>query len=296
MKFFFQTISKENYEGEVSTIGVVQRYLRSSQNREEERIVHLKHFDSLTVTKHLGEFSDEDDLQEMKSSNLKDIQKTRLTEFGGTIGALFLIFAIPLTITGLYTLCNETLCRFTRTPSYRKFTDLSETFDAKSVLGVVAFVMILAILSALPFGGRKTSALPNKHGKFIYIMNGLLSFILISSFGLGLEFFGVKVAEHIVDHIFHLLVSSILLGLIISVYAYIRSFYAPVSALNSYAVGRNGIYAFFLGRELNPRSFSIIDLKLLFFRAYVIASVCILFYYNFFSDSYKTLLKSSRSV
>lgn len=271
-----QGFPKENYEGDVSTIGLMQRYLRSSQNREEDRVVHLKHFDSVTVTKRLGEFSDEDVLQEKKSSDVKEVQKIRLTEFGGTFGALFLIFAIPFSIVGLHVICNNTQCRFTSTPTFKKFTALSEILDPKSLLGIVAFIITLAILSALPFGGKKISALPSKHGKFVYIMNGLLSFFFISTSGLALEYYGIKVAEYIVDHIFHLLISSISLGLIISCLAYIRSFYVPVSALNLHAVGRNGIYAFFLGRELNPRIFSIIDMKLLFFRAFVIGSVSII--------------------
>lgn len=256
----------------MNSIGLVQRYLRSSQNREEERVVHVKHFDSLTVTKRLGEFSDEDDLQE-KKSEVKEIQTIRLTEFGGTFGALFLILAIPFSVVTLHVMCNETLCSFTSTPSYKKMTSSSDILDPKSFLGIIAFAIVLAILSALPFGGKKVSALPSKHGKFVYVMNGLLSFVLISTAGLTLEFFGIKVAEYIVNHIFHILVSSISVGLLVSLYSYIRSFNVPVSALNSYAVGKSGIYAFVMGRELNPRSFSIIDLKLLFFRMSIIGSV-----------------------
>lgn len=248
--------------------------MRSSQNREEERVVHLKHFDSLTVTKRLGEFSDEDDLQERKT-DLKELQKIKLSEFGGTFGAFFFIFAIPLSVVGLHTICNEALCSFTSTPNYKKFTTLFQIFDPKSFLGIIAYIIVLAILSALPFGGKKISALPSKHGKFVYIMNGFFSFLLISTFGLTMEFYGVKVAEYIVNHIFHLLISSIMLGILITLYSYVRSFYVPVSALNSYAVGKNAVYGFFVGRELNPRSFSIIDLKLLFFRAFIIGSVSI---------------------
>lgn len=258
----------------MSTIGLVQRYLRSSQTREEERVVHLKQFDSVKVTKRLGEFSDEDDLQEKKSSSeVKEIPKIRLTEFGGTFGALFMLFTIPLSVVGLHIMCNETLCSFSSTPSYKKLTALSNIFDVTSFLGVFSFILTLAILSALPFGGKKISALPSKHGKFVYVMNGLLSFTLISAIFFALEFYGIKAAEYIVEHIFHLLVSSIFMGLLISTYVYIRSFYVPVSALNGHAVGRNGIYAFVMGRELNPRIFSTIDLKLLFFRAFVIGSV-----------------------
>lgn len=253
--------------------------MRSSQNREEEHVVHLKHFDSLTVTKRLGEFSDEDDLQE-KKSDLKEVKKIRLTEFGGTFGAFFLFFAIPLSVVGLHILCNETLCRFSSTPIYKNYTSFSQIFDPESFLGTLAFIMILAILSALPFGGKKVSTLPSKHGKFVYVMNGCFIFFLLSSSGLGMEFYGIKVTEYVVNHIFQLLISAIIVALLIALYAFIRSFYVPVSALNLYAAGRNGIYGFFIGRELNPRIFSIIDLKLLLFRAFVIGSVSIFFYYS----------------
>lgn len=267
----------------MSTLGVVQRFLRSSQNREEERVVHLKHFDTITtMTKRLGEFSDEDDLQEQKSSHVKDTQKVKLTEFGGSFGAFLILFTIPISVIALHTICNETLCSFTKTPNYKQFTSFTEIFDASSLLGLFSFVIILAILSALPFGGRKISALPSKHGKFVYVMNGLFSFFLLSTTALALEFYGIKITEFIVDHIFHLLVSSILVGLIVSLYVYIRSFYVPISALNLHAVGWSGLYAFVLGRELNPRSLSTVDLKLLFFRAFVIGTVSIVYLHNDF--------------
>ncbi|KAJ8962387.1 hypothetical protein NQ318_018371 [Aromia moschata] len=270
---------------EIHSLGLVRRFTRASQNREVERVVHLKHFDSVSVTKKLGEFSDEEESLIKKSqAEFQALPESKiLTEFGGVFGALLMIFTLPLSVVALYMSCDEAACSFTKLPNLQKYKLLPTYFDAQSILGVVAYVVILALLSALPFGGPKVSALPNKHGKFDYVMNGFFSLFVLLLIGIGLELKDIHIADYIVEHTFHLLIASILLGIILSVFVYIRSFYVPVSALNPRTVGKHGIYAFFMGREMNPRIFSIIDLKLLFLRVLCIGTVLLDFAYLYHS-------------
>lgn len=263
----------------VNSISLVHRFTRTSQNRDIERVVHLKQFDSVTVTKKLGEFSDEDDVLVKKSQtelqNFTDTKK--LMEFGGSYGALIFIVMLPVFVVGLNVFCNEEHCSFAKLPNLKKFTLISTYFDATAFLSVVAYLILVAVLSALPFGGSKVAALPNKHGKFNYVMNGLFSWFVLLLIGCGLELSNVPVTSFITEHILPLSVASIFCGVIVSVYAYIRSFYVPVSALNAHVVGKAGVYGFFLGREINPRVFSSIDLKLLFFRSCIFGSVSEIF-------------------
>lgn len=254
----------------------MRRFTRSSQNKDVDRIVHLKHFESLTVTKRLGEFSDEDDILDKKQNELKEyIGNKNFVEFINVYGALILIPAIPLTVLTLYTFCTQSKCTFTGLPNLGNFKLFSTYFDAKSTLGVSAYYTLLAILTAVPLGGVKVNGPPNKYGKFDYVLNGLLSFIVLLFIFAGLQFKKIDVSSYVVNHIFQILISSIFFGIVVSIWAYIRSFYVPVSALNKYAVGKRGIYSFLIGRELNPRVFSIVDLKLMFFRASLIATVSI---------------------
>lgn len=257
------------------SIGLVHRFTRASQNREIERVVHLKHFDSVTVTKRLGEFSDEDDVLVKKSqTELKEFSDTKnLVEFGGSYGALISILVLPVFVLTLNVVCNEEHCSFSKLPDLKRFKSLSTYLNATASLSLVAYLTLVALLSALPFGGRKVAALPNKHGKFYYVMNGLLGCIVLLLTGCALELSSVPVADFVVEHILPLSVASIFCGIVVSIYAYLRSFYVPVSALNAYVVGKPGVYGFFMGREVNPRIFSSIDLKLLFFRSCIFGVV-----------------------
>ncbi|KAJ8934326.1 hypothetical protein NQ314_013366 [Rhamnusium bicolor] len=231
---------------EINSLGLVRRFTRASQNREVERVVHLKHFDSMVVTKRLGEFSDEDEMLAKKTQpELQKLPETQnRTEFGGVYGVLVYIIAIPTFLIAFYIL------------SY---------FDAKSFLGVIAHVTLLAILSVLPFGGPKVSATPNKHSKFEYVANGSFCFVIVLLICCGLELKNIPIVDYVINHIFHLLIAYLTLGCLLSVYNYISSFYVPVSALNTHAVGKNAIYGFFMGREINPR-ISSLDIKILCYR------------------------------
>ncbi|XP_018560963.1 lamin-B receptor [Anoplophora glabripennis] len=281
------------------SIGLVHRFTRASQNREIERVVHLKHFDSVTITKRLGEFSDEDDVLIKKSqTELQEFSDTKnLVEFGGLYGALISIVALPVFVIALNVICNEEHCSFTKLPDLKGIKSLSTYFNATASLCFVAYLTLVALLSALPFGGLKVAALPNKHGKFCYVMNGLFSCIVLLLIGGALELRRVPIADFMIVHTLPLLVASIFCGIVVSVYAYVRSFYAPVSALNAYVIGKPGVYGFFLGREVNPRIFSTIDLKLLFFRSCIFGTIFIdfAFLYNSLDISSATKISENKA-
>nr|CAH7755266.1 unnamed protein product [Callosobruchus chinensis] len=257
------------------TYSVVRRMTRASQSRESsDKLAATRKFDPVALSKKIGDFSDEDDIREVvKDDSLKH------HEFGGVLGSALATLMIPASVVGLFVWCAEDKCQFTGIPNLQKYKQLSTYFDLKSALGMMAYYTILALLTALPFGGRKVAAQPSKQGKFVYVMNGLFSAFVIFSICAGLEFYRIPIADYIIRHLFQLLISSICFAAILSILFYVRSFYVPLSTLNSFAVGRNKFYAFFVGREVNPRLYGVVDLKIMFFRAFLIGAALIDFVY-----------------
>lgn len=240
---------------------------------------HLRQFDPATVTKRIGDFSDEDEIQEKESVKDYDYSgQKKYREFGGSIGAGINMILLPLSAIALYMVCDENQCSFTKLPNWKNYQSISTFWDNLSVLVTISFLLVLTILSAAPFVGRKVPEMPNKHSKYVYIMNGLFIAGITLVTVCGLEVWNIPVADFIVDHIFHLLISSILLSVIISTMLYFRSYYVPISALNTHVAGKSSVYGFFMGRELNPRIFGNVDLKIILFRALLIEGVSILIF------------------
>ncbi|CAH1967874.1 unnamed protein product [Acanthoscelides obtectus] len=258
-----------------ASYSIVRRLTRSSQSRESSDKVAAKKFNPVIISKKIGDFSDEDDIREVA----KDDTLTKHVEFGGALGSVIASLFIPVSVVGLYVWCGEDKCVFTGISDLQKYKRLSTYFDLKSALGLLAYFTILSLLSAFPYGGKKVAAQPSKQGKFVYVMNGLLSALVMFSICAGLEFYRIPVADYIIRHQFQLLISSICFAAIVSILLYVRSFYVPVSTLNSFAVGRNKYYAFFMGREINPRLYGVVDLKIVFFRAFLIGAALIDFVY-----------------
>lgn len=264
-----------------SSFNLTRRVSSRNQNREIDRIVHVNTFDS--VAKKLSEFSDEDEVtqkyvrkSESKSVDLgSDFQQ--ISEFGGTLGVFFWTLMVPFAGIALFVTCNETHCSFTKIPPYKKYLQAETYFDLTAGLTVLAFAIITAIFTALPFGGKKIVGLATKQGKFTYVLNGPFTSIFILALAAGLEFKGIPIAYFIAKHTFQLFVASYLCGLALIVWVHIRSYYEPLSSLNVHCLGRSWIYGFFMGRDLNPRLFGLVDLKIYVLRVSLIGSVSEIF-------------------
>lgn len=252
---------------------VLRRSTRSSQSTEVERVVHLTKYE--IQTQKLAEFSDDDETAQLKSAeDDKGSQQKMLIEFGGTLGACFGIVLLPLFVYGLHAWCNEKQCSFTRLPDLEQLKNVSTYFDFKTSLVYVAFLILLGLLTAFPFGGEKVSGLPNKHEKLIYTGNAPFCLIILVMLAVLLNYYGIKVVKFINYHYFHFIFPAFLFGIVLSVYAYIKSFYVPVSALaTNSSFYTNRIYNFFMGREVSPRLLGVLDLKIFAFRTGIIGTV-----------------------
>lgn len=269
-----------------SYISLVRHPIQKSQSREIDRIVHLKHTDP--KIQKLTEFSDEDDIPTFRSglvrkkserrSESKVIDEQTKTELGEWIGALLGIISTPLFVIALFMFCDEIQCSFTKIPNFQKYKYLSTYVNSSALLAYSAYALLIAILSALPIGGSKASGLLNKHGKLEYVLNGWFCFILTGLVLVSLEYFNVPVIDFILKRYFQLVISSIIFGILIAIYLYVRSFFVPISALNPYAISNSKIYNFWIGREINPRAFHRIDIKLYMMRLFFIGMVSSCFY------------------
>ncbi|KAF2903369.1 hypothetical protein ILUMI_02818 [Ignelater luminosus] len=264
-----------------SYISLVRRPIQKSQSREIDRIVHLKHSEA-TIQK-LTEFSDEDEIPTFRSGLVREISERRSepkvideqtkAELGEWIGALLGIISTPLFVIALFICCDENQCSFTKLPNFQKYKYFSTYINTSALLAYSAYALFVAILSALPIGGSKTSGLLNKHGKLDYVLNGWFCFILTSLALVSLEYFKVPVISFILKRYFQLAISAIIIGIFIAIYLYVRSFFVPISALNPYTISNSKVYNFWVGREVNPRAFNRIDIKLYMMRLFVIGMI-----------------------
>lgn len=235
-----------------------RRSLRLSQQNDNERIVHLK--DTEILRSNLIEYSDDDE---------KEIvcllpQQKQTTEFGGTLGVMLFTLLLPSIIIGINMICNKNGCNWTSLNHVPK--QLNDYVDSITFLSFFAFNIVLALLNVVPFGGRKITGLLNKHGKLEYRTNGLLIMIVILAVSIGLEYCDIQVYNFIYENYLKIAVSCVLFSVILSVFVYVRSFYVPMSALNPHIVYNSNLYNFFMGREIHPRFFGILDGKLFLFR------------------------------
>jgi lamin-B receptor len=104
----------------------------------------------------------------------------------------------------------------------------------------------------------------------------------------GLEFNNMPITDFITKHLLHICVASILWGFFLTSYAYIQSFYSPFSTLNVHAIGKNTVYAFFIGREVNPRVFGLLDLKIYTIRLTLLGCILLNFVYLYASLDWTT--------
>lgn len=261
---------KETIENEMSKSGLTRRSTRASQSSDVERVVHL--------TQKLSEFSDEDDLTLQKTSTTsvdKQVQSKKRFAFAYKIVPILTAVGFPAYVYALHVFCNEFQCSFKKPVNFGTYQKLSTYFHLQSSLVFSAYVVLLAILSVIPFGGRKISELPNKHGKFDYNINGLFSLFVTIVTVAALEIYGIRAFDFIDNHIVHFVLPALIFSVLLALGAYIRSFRVPLSALSAESASNGALLNFLNGREINPRFFGIWDVKVYAIRLCLISSVSI---------------------
>ncbi|KAG7460895.1 hypothetical protein MATL_G00203770 [Megalops atlanticus] len=176
--------------------------------------------------------------------------KTTELEFGGRIGAFFMLLFLPAMVFVLLLTCHQKDASLLNFPP--PVPAMSTLWDSKVFGIVILWFLFQAALSMLPVG-KVVDGMPLKSGKKLkYRINGFYAFLFTAA-ALGVAVYKGVDLSYIHAHFLQFAVSSLILSTLLSVYLYIRSRWAPSDELAPGGNSGNVIYDFFIGHELNPR-------------------------------------------
>ncbi|XP_071079689.1 delta(14)-sterol reductase TM7SF2-like isoform X2 [Haliotis cracherodii] len=193
-----------------------------------------------------------------KKDKAKPAAKTRATEFGGPVGALFITLSLPLVMYYINLACTKTKCTILELPKFPK--NIWLLFDMEATLLFFGWLAFQAVLAMIPVG-RVVEGLPLPSGKRLkYRCNGFFAFVAsLIAFGICV-YFNVPLVKMVHAKFFRIMTSAILFSAILSIFLYIKARAVPVTQLAPGGNTGNALYDFFIGHELNPRIGSF-DLK-----------------------------------
>lgn len=188
-------------------------------------------------------------------------------EFGGIFGALFLILFLPTFVLALQLSCvNKDKCKLF---DFLVSTNWKFYLDPYASAWFTGFVIWQILLSVIPLH-KKVDGLPPKNDSLEYrcsgIVNALLSLCVIGA----LQYFKYPVTI-IVSKTVPLLITSIIFGFLVSLALFIKGGRPGVIEIN-YGKNDSKIYAFWAGREINPR-FGFFDVKQTLIRIAVVGAL-----------------------
>ncbi|XP_068116094.1 delta(14)-sterol reductase TM7SF2 [Hyperolius riggenbachi] len=183
--------------------------------------------------------------------------RTKEFEFGGSLGALALLFLLPGTVLYLLVTCNSDDTSVLRLPG--PFPDLESLWNPSALILLLCWVALQAVLYMLPMGTITEGIALRDNTRLKYKINAFHAFLVTAVIA------GIAVAiqlplSYVYDHFLQFAVASALLSLALSIFLYMKSLAAPESALAPGGNSGNPLYDFFIGHELNPRIGSF-DLK-----------------------------------
>lgn len=117
----------------------------------------------------------------------------------------------------------------------------------------------MAFYLVLPGVYRKGKPLPHLGGKMLdYYCSGMWSLYTSIAIALGLHFTGVFKLYTLIDEFGHIMSVAIISGFLCAIVCYVQALIRG----NTIRMTGYPIYDFFLGAELNPRLFGILDFKM----------------------------------
>ncbi|XP_028253451.1 delta(14)-sterol reductase LBR isoform X2 [Parambassis ranga] len=178
-------------------------------------------------------------------------------DFGGKIGAYFWLLFLPAWV--LFVILQVNL----EDPSLANFPPqlppLEAFWDAQALGFVILWILFQALLHVLPVG-KLSEGMPLRSGERLkYRTNGLFAIVASAAAVAAAVYQGVDLT-YIHSRFLQLATATLLISVLLSIYLYTRSRYAPSDQLALGGNSGNLVYDFFKGRELNPRIKSF-DLK-----------------------------------
>lgn len=198
-------------------------------------------------------------------------------EYGGSIAVTFLVLFVSALAFYIQYVCSrpECSCKALRV---EKLKQLSTYFSLDSVYLYTGFAWLVYLLSCIPYLGHKKQLPPSasnlEQTVTRHYFNGLVTALLIVG--------GVSAAEYyfkypmlalIYKNYQQLCLISIVYAITLSVWCFVRSTYVPAREWNPYAKCGRLISDLFIGREITPRWFNVIDIKLTHMRISLISTL-----------------------
>lgn len=198
-------------------------------------------------------------------------------EFGGSIAVSILVLLVSALAFCVQYVCSrpECSCKALRV---EKLKLLSTYVSLDSAYLYIGFAWLVSLLSAIPYLGHKKQLPPSasniEQTATQHYFNGLASALLIVG-GLGTAeyYFKYPILALIYKNYQQLCLVSIVYAIIISVWCFVRSTYFPAREWNPYAKCGRLFSDLFIGREISPRWFNVIDIKLTHLRISLISTL-----------------------
>uniref|UniRef100_A0A8C8VNP2 Delta(14)-sterol reductase LBR n=1 Tax=Pelusios castaneus TaxID=367368 RepID=A0A8C8VNP2_9SAUR len=193
-------------------------------------------------------FLEERVFEPAKTTEKGSIQ-TKELEFGGRIGAFFMIVFLPATVFYLLLICKQ------EDPSVMNFPPLpavGSLWETRMFGVFLLWFFLQALFSLLPVG-KVVEGMPLVSGRILeYRINGFYAFVLTAA-AVGTSLYCEIELHYLYDHFLQFAVSAAIFSVLLSIYLYVRSLKAPKEELSPGGNSGNFVYDFFVGRELNPR-------------------------------------------
>ncbi|XP_071974383.1 delta(14)-sterol reductase TM7SF2 isoform X2 [Engystomops pustulosus] len=197
---------------------------------------------------------------EQQVGNMADKIKTPRTkerEFGGAIGALLMLIALPGTVLYLLITCNTESASVFQVPG--PLPTLQSLWNPFALILLLCWFALQAVIYMLPIGTIAEGITLRDNTRLKYKINAFYAF-LVSALLAGLAIKMELHLSYVYDHFIEFAVAAAIISLSLSIFLYMKSLGAPESALAPGGNSGNLIYDFFIGHELNPRIGSF-DLK-----------------------------------
>ncbi|XP_067884367.1 delta(14)-sterol reductase LBR isoform X2 [Heterodontus francisci] len=176
--------------------------------------------------------------------------QTQEWEFGGPVGAFFIMFLLPAALVLLLLMCAVDDASILNFPPP---IPALQTLWNSTALGIfVLWFLFQALLYLLPIG-KVVEGVPLANGKTLkYRINAFYAFLLCTT-ALGAALYYEVNLGYIYSNLLQLAISAMVFSLVLSIYLYVRSWRVPADELAPGGNSGSFVYDFFIGRELNPR-------------------------------------------
>lgn len=198
-------------------------------------------------------------------------------EFGGSIAATILILLVSVLGFFVQYICSRPECSC-KSLRVEKLKLLATYISLDSASLYIGFAWLVYLLSAIPYLGHKKQLPPSasniEQTATQHYFNGLTTALfIVTGLGTAEYYFKYPILALIYKNYQQLCLISIVYAIVISIWCFVRSTYVPAREWNPYAKCGRLISDLFIGREITPRWFNIIDIKLTHLRISLISTL-----------------------